>query len=186
MCRPAPASSPIPIRNSSSRNASTRPRPCSAPPKRPSVSPARCGGASSPLLIVPAAILPAGHWFSRYHAAEGEKTSHCRKKGPKRHIDSHVIILHGRPSSINRASGRQAPCSIVAAAKLLVLTRHAAHGLEESNAKCASVAAEPYSGAACGLNLGGANGRGANILADESGAADHAVSARLQRRSHHA
>src|SRR6202047_3381573 len=51
MCRPAPASSPIPIRNSSSRNASTRPRRSSAPPKRPSVSPARCGEANSPLVI---------------------------------------------------------------------------------------------------------------------------------------
>src|SRR5579862_6022863 len=46
MCRPAQASSPIPIPRSSSRNASTRPRRCSAPPKRPSVSPARCGADS--------------------------------------------------------------------------------------------------------------------------------------------
>ena len=52
--RPAPASSPIPIRNSSSRSASTRPRRCFAPPKKPSASPAapplkrsRCGWAGA-------------------------------------------------------------------------------------------------------------------------------------------
>ena len=33
-CRPAPASSPTAIRRPSSRNASTRPRRCSAPPRR--------------------------------------------------------------------------------------------------------------------------------------------------------
>src|SRR5216684_458579 len=41
MSRPAPASSPIPIQNPSSRNASTRPRRCSAPRKRRSASRAR-------------------------------------------------------------------------------------------------------------------------------------------------
>src|SRR5579885_1463428 len=40
MCKPAPALLPIPIPNSSNRNASTRPRRCSAPPRRRSASPA--------------------------------------------------------------------------------------------------------------------------------------------------
>src|SRR6478609_7460704 len=44
MCRPAPASSPIPIRNPSSRNASTKPRLCSVPPKRLAASRAQPEG----------------------------------------------------------------------------------------------------------------------------------------------
>src|ERR1700730_75545 len=40
MSRPAPASSPIRIRPSSSRNASIKRKRCSAPPKKPSASPA--------------------------------------------------------------------------------------------------------------------------------------------------
>src|SRR3984885_4556320 len=69
--------------------------------------------------------------------------------------------------------------------------RDAADRREESNATRAPAGAGPYPDAASGLSLGDATGRGANnsyanILADEPGAADHAVSARLQRRSHHA
>src|SRR5262249_43687698 len=47
MSRLAPASSPIPTPNSSSRNASTRPRRCSAPRKRPNDLRARRGGGNS-------------------------------------------------------------------------------------------------------------------------------------------
>src|SRR5258707_11202119 len=47
MSRPAPGSSPIPTPRPSSRNASTRPRRCSAPPKRPSDLRARRGGDNS-------------------------------------------------------------------------------------------------------------------------------------------
>jgi hypothetical protein len=119
----APAAAPTPIRKSSSRNASARRRCYSAPPKRPSVLPARCAEANSRPLAVPSAIL-APHRrvsaipsFARYHAAQGEKAGHSREKSPKRHIDSHVTILHGRPRSINRAAGSSAPCSNVAAAK---------------------------------------------------------------------
>src|SRR5919201_41662 len=43
MCRPVPASSPIPIRSRSNRNASIRPRRCSAPRKRQSDLRARPG-----------------------------------------------------------------------------------------------------------------------------------------------
>src|ERR1700722_11676558 len=128
MCRPAPASSPIPTRNSSSRNASTRRRRYSAPPKRPSASPARCAGGSSLPLISPAPILLAGRWFSRHHTAEGEKAGYCSENSPKRHIDSHVVILHGRPCSINRAPGRRVLRPNVAAAKLLVWTTRSMAG----------------------------------------------------------
>src|SRR6516162_4469878 len=47
MSKLAPASSPIPTPNSSSRNASTRPRRCSAPRKRPNDLRARRGGGNS-------------------------------------------------------------------------------------------------------------------------------------------
>src|SRR5580692_7993538 len=46
MCRPAPALSPTAIRPASSRNASTRRRLCSAPPRKPSALPARPVGGS--------------------------------------------------------------------------------------------------------------------------------------------
>src|SRR5260370_18016947 len=46
MCRPVPASWRIPIPSRSSRNASTRPEPCFAPPRRPGASPARPGAGS--------------------------------------------------------------------------------------------------------------------------------------------
>src|SRR5579863_9943180 len=60
MRRPAPASSPTPIRNSSSRNASTRPRLCSAPPRKPSASPAPPeGGSSARLKLIIAIEIPA-------------------------------------------------------------------------------------------------------------------------------
>jgi hypothetical protein len=49
--------------------------------------------------------MPASLGFARYHAAQGDKAGHSRENSPKRYIDSHVTILHGRPCSINRAAG---------------------------------------------------------------------------------